>query len=165
MKYIVKTIVNLIVNNAPTKDGEMMIRVDSFEDLKIYEAIARNVSNALKDMDLSVEIKLAKNKWAHFKDITENSVHLQSMEQNKWVAEEESITHYRNLHNTNVLVLLGTENEEDKGGLLNCYTITPDVLVNELSGNYYDVFSDTLDFNQSEIDCVNKLYRDLFYCN
>ena len=37
MKYIVDAIVNLIVNNAPAKDGEMMIRVDSFEDIKIYE--------------------------------------------------------------------------------------------------------------------------------
>ena len=41
MKYIVDTISNLIVNNAPTKDGEMMIRVDSFEDIKIYEAISK----------------------------------------------------------------------------------------------------------------------------
>lgn len=162
MRYIVKTIVNLIVNNAPAKDGEMMIRVDSFEDLKIYEALSRNVSKVLADMDLSIKIKLAKNKWRHFQDTTEGSTYLQSMEQNQWVAEDESITHYRNSHDANVLILLGTEDEEDKGGLLNCYTITPDVLVKELSGNYYDVFAGTLDFSQVEVDGVNKLYRDLF---
>ena len=162
MKYIVNAIVNMIVNKAPDNDREMMIRIDSFEDLKIYEAISRNVTKALGDKDLSVKIKLAKNKWADFKNITDDSTCLQSMEQNNWVAEEESITHYRNLHDSNVLILLGTENEEDKGGLLNCYTITPDVLVNELEGNYYDVFENTLDFSQTEIDAVNKLYKDLF---
>lgn len=162
MKYIVETIVNLIVNNTPTKDGEMMIRVDSFEDIKIYEAIARNVSKVLTDMDLTFKIKLAKNKWKHFQKNINNSVYLQAMEQNHWIAEKESMTYYRNLHDTNVLIFFGTEEEEDKGGLLNCYTITSDVLINQLAGNYYDVFANGLDFSQTEIDAVNKLYKDLF---
>lgn len=162
MKYIVDAVVNLIVNNAPEKDGEMMIRVDSFEDIKLYEAISKQVVSALKDKELSVKIKLAKNKWRHFKNNVQDSVYVQSMEQNDWIADEESITHYRNLHDSNVLILLGTEDEEDKGGLLNCFTITPDVLVEELAGNYYDVFSDRLDFGTDEINAVNKLYKDLF---
>lgn len=162
MKYIVDAIENLIMNNAPAKDGEMMIRVDSFDDIKIYEAISKQVSALLKKKDLSVKIKLAKNKWRHFKDNAQDSVYVQSMEQNEWIADEESITHYRNLHDSNVLILLGTEDEEDKGGLLNCFTITPDVLVNELSGNYFDVFAGCVDFGKNEIDVVNKLYKDLF---
>ncbi len=162
MKYIVDTIVNLIVNNAPAKDGEMMIRVDSFEDVKIYEAISKKMSSILKDRGLSLKIKLAKNKWRHFKNNEQDSVYIQSMEQNEWIADEESITYYRNLHDSNVLILLGTEDEEDKGGLLNCYTITPDVLVEELSGDYYAVFGGNIDFDKSEVNAVNKLYKDLF---
>lgn len=162
MKYILDAIVNLIVNNAPTKDGEMMIRVDSFEDIKIYEAISKKVSSILKEKDLSVKIKLAKNKWRHFKKNAQDSVYVQSMEQNEWIADEESITHYRNLHDSNVLILLGTEDEEDKGGLLNCYTITPNVLVDDLSGDYYAVFAGNVDLGKNEIDVVNKLYKDLF---
>lgn len=162
MKYIVDAIVNLIVNNAPTKDGEMMIRVDSFEDIKIYEAISKQVSAILKDRDLSVKIKLAKNKWRHFKNNAQDSVYVQSMEQNEWIADKKSITHYRNLHDSNVLILLGTEDEEDKGGLLNCFTITPNVLVDELSGNYYAVFAGSVDFGKDEIEAVKKLYKDLF---
>lgn len=162
MKYIVESIVNLIVNNAPAKDGEMMIRVDNFEDVKIYEAISKKVSSILDDKGLSVKIKLAKNKWRHFKANLQDSVYLQSMEQNDWIADEESITRYRNLHDSNVLILLGTEDEEDKGGFLNCFTITPNVLVEELSGNYFDVFAGSVDFGKNEIDAVNKLYKDLF---
>lgn len=162
MRYIVNTIVDLIVKNAPEKEGEMMIRVDGFEDLKIYESISRNVENVLKKRGTTVKIKLAKNKWRYFRETAENTTYLQSMEQNQWVAEAESITYYRNLHDTQVLILLGTEDEEDKGGLLNCYTITPDVLVSELAGNYYDVFNGSLDFRKEEINCVNKLYKDLF---
>lgn len=162
MKYIVETIVDLIVNNAPEKNGEMMICVDNFEDIRIYEAISRNVSEKLSNRDLSVKIKLAKNKWKYFKNDVENSVYVQAMEQKKWIATEESVTHYRNVHDTNVLVLMGTENEEDKGGLLNCYTITPDILSNQLSGNYFDVFAGCVNFGENEINAVNKLYKDLF---
>lgn len=118
MKYIVDSIVQLIVANAPAKDGKMMIRIDNFEDIKIYENVSREASDLLKNMGLSVKIKLAKNKWRHFKNNTENSVYIQKMEQNDWIADEESITHYRNSHDTNVLILLGTEDEEDKGGFV-----------------------------------------------
>lgn len=162
MKYIVNSIANLILSNAPANDGEMMIRVDSFENIKIYEALARVVSKELSDRGLTVKIKLARNKWQYFKENAKDSTYINSMEQHEWIAESESITHYRNMHDTNVLVLFGTENEEDKGGLLNFYTITPEVLVKELSGNYYDIFVDTLDFSQSDINIVNKLYKDLF---
>ena len=134
MKYIINTIADLIVNNAPSNDGEMMIRVDGFENIRIYEAIARQVSKELLDKGLTVKIKLARNKWNYFKEKTDAITCMNSMEQHGWVAEEDSITYYRNLHDTNVLVLFGTENEEDKGGLMNFYTITPDTLVKELSG-------------------------------
>lgn len=162
MKYIVKAIIDLIVSNAPLKENEMMIRVDGFEDIRIYEMLSREVSNILEDRGLSVRIKLAKSKWRYFKSVEKNSIYLQFMEQAHLIAEAESITYYRNQHDTNVLILLGTENEEDKGGLLNCYSITPNTLVDNLAGRYYDMFLGALDFEQPMIDVVNKLYADLF---
>lgn len=162
MKYIIESIVNLIINNAPMRDSEMMVRVDGFENIKIYEALSQRIVKELSEKGLTVKIKLAKKKWKYFQKNSTETVCMQSMEQNQWIAEEESITHYRNMHDTNVLILLGTEDEEDKGGLLNFYTITPDILVNELSGNYYAVFTDELNFSQVEIDGINKLFKDLF---
>ena len=65
MKYIVSSIASLILNNAPSADGEMMIRVDGFEDIKIYETLARTISKGLKERNLTVRIKIAKNKWKY----------------------------------------------------------------------------------------------------
>lgn len=162
MKYIVDTIAELILNNAPSVDGEMMIRVDGFEDIKIYETLSRKLVE-FSHIGLSVDIKLAKNKWNYFSANSDDSTYLQSMEQHGWIADEESITHYRNLHQSNVLVLLGTEDEEDKGGLLNCYTITPDRLVSMLNGKYHEVFIDSADYlSDIELRYVDKLYKDLF---
>ena len=70
-----------------------------------------------------------------------NSLYLKSMKENGWVTENESMTRYRNLHKSNLLILLGTEVEEDKGGLLNCYCINPDTITSELRENYSEVFT------------------------
>lgn len=163
MKYIVNSIIELIVNNAPSNDGEMMIRVDGFEDVKIYETLSRKLKEEFAGGNLSVDIKLAKNKWKYFTKNSDESSVLQSLEQHGWIAKAESITYYRNLHKFNILVLMGTEDEEDKGGLLNCYTITPDTLVKALGGRYHEVFSEVIEFfSDIEFTNIDKLYNDLF---
>lgn len=163
MKYVVNSILDLIVNNAPSSNGEMMVRVDGFEDVKIYESLGKKLTKYYDNINLSINIKLAKNKWNYFLSNSKETSALQSLKQNRWIAESESVTHYRNLHESNILVLMGTEDEEDKGGLLNCYTITQDTIVNLLDGKFHEIFEGMTDyFSDSEIKSVNKLYSDLF---
>ncbi|ETJ18434.1 hypothetical protein Q604_UNBC18632G0005 [human gut metagenome] len=163
MRYVINSIVELILNNAPSNNGEMMIRVDGFEDVKIYETLSRKLKDEFLSRELTIDIKLAKNKWNYFKQTCNESSVLQSLEQQGWVAEAESITYYRNLHTSNILVLLGTEDEEDKGGLRNCYTITPDTLIQYLSGNYHEIFGNINEvLSTIELDIIDKLYKDLF---
>lgn len=161
MKYVVNKIVELINRNLPRFDDEAMIKIDGFEDIRIYENLARELENSFADTKLTVDIKLAKNKWQHFSQDSAMTSTLQSMLQNGWVADE-SITRYRNLHSSNLLILMGTESEEDKGGLLNCYSITPDTLVQEIYGNFAEVFSYIYGFDELDKAYVNKLYKDLF---
>ncbi len=160
MTYIIKTVINMIIDNLPSKNNEMMVKVDGFEDIRIYEKICQNISKELSLKGLSSNIKLAKSKWNYFNKNDVNTSFLQSMEQNGWVATEESITYYRNLHDSKVLLLLGTEDEEDKGGLLNFYSINPDVIIKYLDGDYSQIFG--CDFDDNEKQCINKLYKDLF---
>lgn len=141
MKYVVNRIIELIMDNEPSKDKETMIRVDGFDNIKIYEQVASKLTDILYKEGLTLDIKLAKNKWNVFKKKSDNTTILQSMMQHDWVAEEDSMTHYRNLHNSNVVVLLGTEDEEDKGGLANFQSITPDILIKTLNGKYHMITS------------------------
>ena len=162
MNYIVNKTLDIIRRNAPSSDGETMIRIDGFEDVKFYDSLAHKITVAFLDSELSVDIKLAKNKWEYFKSNSEETSHVQSLQQNGWVADHESITRYRNLHNSNIMVLMGTESEEDKGGLLNCFCITPDTILTELDGSYSEVFTYLDSFSESEKEIIDKLYKDLF---
>lgn len=161
MKYVVNRIIELIMDNEPSKDKETMIRVDGFDNIKIYEQVASKLSEALNKEGLTFDIKLAKNKWNAFKKKSDNTTILQSMMQHKWVAEEDSMTHYRNLHNSNVVVLLGTEDEEDKGGLANFQNITPQILIKTLNGKYHMIFNDE-SLTDSDNEVIDRLYKDLF---
>lgn len=161
MKYVVNRIIELIMDNEPSKDKETMIRVDGFDNIKIYEQVASKLSEELLKEGLTLDIKLAKNKWNAFKKKSDNTTILQSMMQHNWVAEEDSMTHYRNLHNSNVVVLLGTEDEEDKGGLANFQSITPDILIKTLNGKYHMIFNDE-SLTDSDNKVIDRLYKDLF---
>ena len=161
MKYVVNRIIELIMDNEPSKDKETMIRVDGFDNIKIYEQVASKLTDILYKEGLTLDIKLAKNKWNVFKKKSDNTTILQSMMQHDWVAEEDSMTHYRNLHNSNVVVLLGTEDEEDKGGLANFQSITPDILIKTLNGKYHMIFNDD-SLTDSDNEVIDRLYKDLF---
>src|SRR5699024_3150823 len=50
-----------------------------------------------------------------------------------------------------------------KGGLLNCYSVTPEYLVKVLNGKYHKVFNHSLEFlNDSDKEMIDKLFKDLF---
>ncbi len=162
MKYIVNKTAEMIKRNSPSIDGEAMMRVDGFEDVRFYDSLAHKIKNNFSRSGLFVDIKLAKNKWDYFQNNSEYTSHLQSLQQNGWIAGSVSITRYRNLHASNLLLLLGTESEEDKGGLLNCYCITTDTIVAEVDGQYSEVFEYLTYFNEAEKRIIDKLYKDLF---
>ena len=157
MKYIIDSIVNLIIYNEPSKEKETMIRIDGFDELAIYEQVATKISNIVKEKGLTINIRLAKNKYNNFKNSEDiNTTILQSMEQHNWVATEASITYYRNLHKSDVVLLMGTEDEEDRGGLANCYSITPDTIVKTLNQQYHILFVNEF-FTNEDNEIVDNL--------
>lgn len=59
MNYITNQIVQLVSSHEPEKSGETMIMINGFEDLRLYNQLARRISDFYKLSPLSIEIKLA----------------------------------------------------------------------------------------------------------
>lgn len=163
MSYITEQILKLVISHKPDTNGETMIMINGFDELAIYEQVARLITNAFKSSPLKIDIKLAGKKWNELRESSDSTI-AQSMISNDWIADKESVTYYRNLHQNNILVLMGTEDEEDIGGLKNCFTITPESLLNDINEEYSSVLSQCFDFALSpdDTDCINKMYRNLF---
>lgn len=166
MHYIIKQIGEIITEKKPDLGDETIILVNGFEQLKYYVELADALEKQYKDSEYSINIKLAKRKWEEFLSHHANAQmqDIQLMQQHNWIADKESVTFYRNQHNVNILVLLGTENEEDTGGLANCFCITPDSLLTALNGEYHRVIINcfTFDLTDENKQCINKAYKSLF---
>ncbi len=163
MKYIVKAILSQIQSRIPKENEELLIKVSGFEDLEIYCNTAKNLDDFAKKSSISCNIKLANKKFKTFSENEKNKDLLNYMLKNDWVAEDKSITYYRNLPNQNLLVLLGTEAEDDKDGLRNTFEISPDTLFEDLNGDFTNVFPYFKEnFSELELQTVNKVYKDLF---
>ena len=163
MKYLTDRILKIIDLNMPEKDGETIILINGFSELSFYSSLAELIFKKFNEDDKRVGIKLAGKKWKELKN-SSNTTEIQFMEHHSFIADNESVTYYRNLHKYPVLILMGTEDEDDIGGLKNCYTITPETLRNELEGHYYRLFEDCFTYVTSEDDkkLIDKMYNCLF---
>lgn len=164
MNYIVKSIVETIIDAVKTNKEETMVKINGFEDINIYLQVAKILSEEFEKRQLSYEIKLAKSKKVYFEKKSDELRNcIDAMERKGWVADTESVTHFRNLHESNVLVLMGTEEEEDNSGLKNFYTITQEYVLDKIKKRYSEVFNETIyDFSDEDKRKVDRLYSDLF---
>ena len=166
MRYIEDRIVEVITSKRPSQNDEIIILINGFEDLRIYADVAYRVFDSFSGANITCNIKMAKRKWEELSK-TADSTSKQIMTSNGWIAEQESVTYYRNLHDANMLLLLGTENEEDTGGLSNCFSITPRWLTDSLRGNYSSVLESCFSFSLSDDEriSIDNAYKALFtYC-
>lgn len=164
MNYLVNTIINQIKKNLPSSEEEMMVKIDGFATPEIYKVLAKKISEYCSEKNITCNIKLANKKYIEFYENDDFKPILDSMKQSGWIAIDQSITYYRNLHDSKLLILFGTENEDDKDGLLNCSEITPETLARNLNGKYSEIFASSLEnvFSADDEAIINKLYKDLF---
>ncbi len=164
MKFLINTIVEQIKNNIPSSEEEMMVKINGFSNPIIYKELAESIFDFCSNNKITCNIKLANKRYTEFYEKESFRASLDAMKQHSWIAIDQSITYYRNLHDSKLLILFGTEEEDDKDGLLNCSEITPESLARNLNGRYCDIFRTSLGdiFNSDEEEVINKLYKDLF---
>ena len=168
MNYLINAVTKYIVQNSLGSDEESLFAINGFEDISIYANLCKSITEELSSSGKTISIKLANRKWEYFKEKYSGSPYLLQMQQKEWIADGKSTTYYRNLHATDVLILMGTEEEDDAiGSLKEIVTITPasaiELVVKTNGVTRYDtIFDFTNQFSDEHKNFVNKLYRDLF---
>lgn len=179
MNFIVTALTKAVLQQIPIEPGKAIVRIDGFEDVRIYEQVCNRVAESCKQQGVTLVAKLSYVKYQEFKkkNQMEWQTALQVMEQIKsseldvyeidssWVDHEDHMTVYRNLlpqHDGKLLILLmGTEAVQDKGGLSDFYALYPGNLESMLNGRYHEVFQ-SVKWEGQEQQCIDKLYKWLF---
>ena len=176
--FINRKIADTVEKNIGEKqyNNKVILKIEGFSDANIYKNIAFRISNLLTQKHLRYCIKISKLEFDRLVNLENNTPGIFPKEsQNDFLKYDyvanESITYYRNSNEYDVLVFLGTENEDDSSGLANIKTITP----NDIHRELYNAKDDSYDYAKL-IDCdenddvpenfskvVNKLYNDLFF--
>ena len=158
MNFIVTTLTKSVLKQIPIEPGKAIVRIDGFEDVRIYEQVCSRVAESCKQQGVMFVAKLSYVKYQEFKkkNQMEWQTALQVMEQIKgsetdayeidssWVDREDHMTVYRNLLPRDdgklLILLMGTEMVQDKGGLSDFYALYPGNLESMLNSRYHEVF-------------------------
>ncbi|WMJ22916.1 DUF87 domain-containing protein [Paludicola sp. MB14-C6] len=167
MKFIVSTIKQYIIQQKPEDSNKTIIRVDGFDDIRIYESLCKEIKKYCDHQNIDLIAKLSYPKFNEAKSKQDNSLSavIHSMTQNDWIDTQDSLTQYRNIlgqeNQKKLILLMGTELVEDKGGLHDIYYINSAKIESALVSNYASIF-DSYNWDDEEYQCINKLYKWLF---
>lgn len=170
MKQLAEYIFHDIDRNL--KDSEkQVVRVDGFEDLGVYLHLCQRVEKLCLEQGRTLVAKLSRKKFEQFKKKGQWSIELTLMQEKGWVDEEDHMTSYRNMLPVNgkklLVLLLGTDMVDDKGGLNDFFAITPNRIDIEIGNTYSNLIGSELRdiFENEQInDVVNCFFTDLFSC-
>lgn len=171
MKQLTDFIYEYIRRNISSSSDKQIIRVDGFEDLRIYRRLCERVNSLCFERGWTLVAKLSNNKFKQFVQMNQWPSEAEIMRQNGWVDEDDHMTSYRNMLPENgkklVVLLLGTDMVDDKGGLNDFFAITPNKIDAEIGNKYSKLIGQELleAFDDPSIcDVVDRFFSDLFSC-
>lgn len=165
--YIVKAIIE---EELKKKIGNKYIFcISSIEDAEVYYDICIAMKQYCSTEGIVFNAKLATKKYEQFNENTKFSGIVQLMLQADWVDTGNQMTRYRNFipedDQTYVILLMGTESIDDKGGLADFFAIDAEYIDSTVGKEYHALFGEYKNrFADSQLffEAFNVFYGTLF---
>jgi len=163
MKYLVREIVRSIRANAPDTAQTSIIRVDHMPHPGIYLEVCRQLRQLKGDL---FQPHLSLEKYAEFQrsDPTYQPI-LNQLLQEGYVDNDGRMTYWRNssAETSGLILLMGTEAVDDRGGLADFYAITPSSIEYALRRNYEMWLEGLISgYREDWKDKANRFFEKLF---
>ncbi len=164
MKYLVDAIVSAVLDNAPHGAETCMLRLDYMPDPNVYLEVCRKLKKRLQQRALDFVAKLSRERYAQLAKVSEFSPALHALKNEGFVDVDGRMTFWRNnaADSSGLVLLMGTESVEDRGGLADFYAITPDGILDALRGDFSAWADFVADYNDNWRDNLNGFLRRLF---
>lgn len=170
-----ETYINAIVGeikNQINSHKTSLIRLEGIESPVIYHGICREIVAHCEDK-VEIVAKLAVEKFNTFKGLekAEWNASLNYLEQKEFIDMDNAMTKWRNSiadiqsEKPVLLLLMGTESVQDKGGLGDFYLISPDTIIEQLNGKYSRWFInilDELDKDKSAQRAIDTFFKVIY---
>ena len=161
MKYYYNLLED-IINTQINKESCSLIKLENFRTPEIY----LNISKSYKtNNEYEFTAKLSEEKYNMWNKEKKNKEYLNELKNLNIISFDNSMTKWRNNYSLNkgkkIIILMGTEAVEDKGGLEDFFTITPEVLENKYK--YSNLFEKAgFKLSPNEESTINNIYNNIF---
>lgn len=153
------------------KNEISLIRLEGIDNPSIYRGICEHL-NSIRDYNLIA--KLSIDKLKKFEDRNEpkwrNSISY--LKDNNYIDTDGTMTKIRNssidyfdIDKKTVILLMGTEEVEDKGGLADFYCISPDIILKKIKKNYAKWFEELFEkneFKDKNLKSIHNIFKTIF---
>lgn len=140
--YIVNKIILPELRNSDSQ--KYIFCLHSIEDAEIYYTLCTFLQEYCDEKNLIFVAKLATRKYEDFKNNSDYTHFAQKMMYADWVDNGDQMTCYRNFMPPDgkkyVILLMGTEMVDDKGGLADFFTINPQLIDAHIGTKFSDLF-------------------------
>lgn len=169
MKVYIQNIKEIIMNqftqsiDVEKDPSKILIKIENFSDIEVYYEICKIFKEICIHSNVNFIAKLSKERYEME---SENSFIIKDMLLNNWIEKTETLTRWRNIdtQNKTLILLMGSELIQDKGGLHDFYVINPEVIDNKIGDEYYKILD--RDSFRSHIcgknDIVNNFFKIFF---
>lgn len=164
MQQLSQYIVSTIIRNIRIKEQKNLFRVDGYEDLRVYAHVCKGISRYCDEAGITLIAKLAQTKFERLSMDAQAEYEANYMKNSHFVDEENHMTSYRNMvpsaGERMVILLMGTDEVDDKGGLNDFFVINPAYIDKKVGNNYAAIMSKELKAQFDNPDDVAKIVNN-----
>lgn len=168
MKAYIKLLCEIVDDKVENRENFSLIKLENFTTPKIYYEVCSHIEDKLKEKGIELVAKLSKEKYELWNKNSSNQTWLQKLKNKDWIELTGNLTKWRNIsfskdNYNSVIVLMGTEVVEDKGGLEEFNKISPESLERNI-GEKYNVILEKYGFyyDEDEYEHFNKVIETIF---
>ncbi|MDQ2087090.1 DNA translocase FtsK [Herbivorax sp. ANBcel31] len=168
MKPYLKLLKEVLEKEVDELNNYIMIKFENFTNPYIYLEICRYFKSYLEEREIEFIAKLSKEKYEFWQDNQEYNSFLEKLDEMGFLEKEQHLTRWRNYafnekKDKAIIFLMGTELVEDRGGLEDFYTISPDTIETYIGNEYSSLFKKSdIDFTEEEFEGIDNIYRNIF---
>lgn len=166
MKSYINELINIIEDNVKkSSNRSSFFRLDHFTHPKVYLNICKYFKEYADRNHLNFIGKMAKEKYDYFKESGLYGNILDELKDGNFVSDGEQLTKWRNTfaEEKGIVILMGTESVQDKGGLADFYSITPISIEKNVDQKFHKWFSEFIDVNDSfQKNLIDNFMKHLF---
>ncbi|MBZ9634604.1 FtsK/SpoIIIE domain-containing protein [Clostridium sp. FP1] len=167
MKSYINIVTEVLYQAINQEKNFYLIKLENFTTPVVYLELCKNLRNYFIDKDMEFIAKLSLEKYNEWNNIQEYKVFIEELDKNEWIEKNEHLTKWRNYPFTNkqkktAIILMGTEDVEDQGGLAEFYTTSPETIENYIGRNYSRLLKDENKYDEESKNKINNIFNNIF---